>query len=118
MQAYISAEGLAFGAASATFYEAPLEVVVFVDIGFSDRNAWCGKEARGELENLTGVFHANRESAVEEQFLNRQVDIWEKSIVVLNKVNSGRRTSEHAGQRVAPQWGVFRTTLSAICPLP
>jgi len=75
MQAYISAEGLDFGPASATFYEAPLEAVVFVDIGVFDRTAWCRKEAHGELENLTGVFHANRESAVEEQFLDRQVNI-------------------------------------------
>ena len=85
MQAYISAEGLDFGLASAAVYEAALESAGFEDIKVTDRNAWYRQEARRELENLSGALHAGLESTVGGQFLNRQVDVWEKMIIVLDR---------------------------------
>lgn len=84
MQAYISAEGLDFGLASATVYRSALEAAGFVDIQIIDCNAWYRQEARRELENLTGVLYAQLESTVGKQFLNREIDVWRKMITVLD----------------------------------
>ena len=85
MQAYVSAEGLDFGLASAAVYEAALDAAGFEDIKVIDRNAWYRQEARRELEKLTGALHAGLESTVGKQFIDRQVDVWEKMIVVLDQ---------------------------------
>lgn len=85
MQAYVSAEGLDFGLASADVYRAALEAAGFEDIRVIDRNAWYRQEARRELKNLTGALHADLASTVGKQFLDRQVDVWEKMIVVLDQ---------------------------------
>ncbi len=85
MQAYVSAEGLDFGLASADVYRAALEAAGFEDIRVIDRNAWYRQEARRELNNLTGALHADLASTVGKQFLDRQVDVWEKMIVVLDQ---------------------------------
>ena len=85
MQAYISAEGLDFGLASAEVYQAALEAAGFEDIRVVDRNAWYRQEARRELARLTGTLHADLKSTVGKQFLDREVDVWEKMIVVLDQ---------------------------------
>lgn len=85
MKAYVSAEGLDFGLASADVYRAALEASGFMDIEIVDRNEWYRQEARRELENLTGALHRDLESTVGRQFLDRQVDVWEKMIVVLDQ---------------------------------
>lgn len=84
MQAYISAEGLDFGLASVAVYQSALEAAGFVDIQIVDRNTWYRREARRELENLTGVLYARLETTVGKQFLQREVDVWKKMIVVLD----------------------------------
>lgn len=85
MQAYIAAEGLDFGLASVTAYRSALEAAGFVDIQIIDRNAWYRQEARRELETLTGVLYAHLESTVGKQFLNREIDVWRKMILVLDQ---------------------------------
>ncbi|MFV1853125.1 MAG: methyltransferase domain-containing protein [Thalassospira sp.] len=85
MKAYVSAEGLDFGLASAEVYKAALEEAGFVDVRITDRNAWYREEARRELENLAGALHEELESTVGKQFLDRQVDVWRKMIVVLDQ---------------------------------
>ncbi|MEM7170311.1 MAG: methyltransferase domain-containing protein [Pseudomonadota bacterium] len=85
MKAYVSAEGLDFGLASAEVYAAGLEAAGFKEIEILDRNAWYRQESRRELENLTGVLHQGLQSSVGKQFLDRQVDVWKKMIVVLDQ---------------------------------
>lgn len=85
MQAYVSAEGLDFGLASAPVYEAAFKAAGFETIRVNDRNAWYRQEARRELEKLTGALQGGLESTVGRKFLDRQVDVWEKMIVVLDQ---------------------------------
>ena len=85
MQDYISAEGLDFGLAQDTVYQSALKEAGFVDIQFTDRNAWYRQEARRELENLTGGLQEHLESTVGKQFYQREIDVWRKMIVVLDR---------------------------------
>lgn len=85
MQAYIEAEGLDFGLASAAVYEAALEAAGFVDIRIADRNPWYRQEARRERDNMKGTLYAGLESTVGKEFLERQIDVWEKMIVALDQ---------------------------------
>ena len=55
MQAYIDAEGLDFGLASAKIYRQALEAAGFVDIEIEERNAWYRKQARIERDNLAAA---------------------------------------------------------------
>lgn len=85
MQVYIAAEGLDFGLASTAVYEAALEAAGFVDISTTDRNPWYRQEARRERDNLKGASYAGLESAVSKEFLDREIGVWEKMIVVLDR---------------------------------
>ena len=84
MQAYIDAEGLDFGLASAKIYRQALEAAGFVDIEIEERNAWYRKQARIERDNLAGPLSDQLASRVGEDFLRRQIDVWNKMIVVLD----------------------------------
>ncbi len=85
MEAYIEAEGLDFGLASASVYEAALGAAGFVDIRVADRNPWYRHEARRERDNMKGSLYAGLESAVGTEFLERQIDVWDKMIIVLDQ---------------------------------
>ena len=85
MQAYIDAEGLDFGLASAAVYEKALTEAGFMDIEIVDRNEWYRSEARRELERLTGVLYAELEAIVGRAFLDREIKVWERMIVVLDQ---------------------------------
>ena len=84
MQAYIDAEGLDFGLASAKIYRQALEAAGFVDIEIEERNAWYRNQARIERANLAGPLSDQLASRVGEDFLRRQIDVWNKMIVVLD----------------------------------
>ncbi len=84
MRAYIEAEGLDFGLASASIYEAALEAAGFVDISVTDRNSWYRQEARREQDNMKRALYADLQSTVGKEFLDHQIDVWEKMIVVLD----------------------------------
>jgi phosphoethanolamine N-methyltransferase len=85
MQAYVAAEGLDFGLASAAVYEAALEAAGFVDIRIADRNAWYRQEARRERDNMKGPLYEGLLSAVGKEFLDHQIDVWDKMIVALDQ---------------------------------
>ncbi len=85
MQAYIEAEGLDFGIASARTYEDALRAAGFTNIEFTDRNAWYRAEARRERDNLAGALFEGLTTSINREFLEREVDVWDKMIVVLDR---------------------------------
>jgi len=85
MQAYIDAEGLDFNLASATIYADALQAAGFVDIGIVDRNQWYRQQARVEREQLTGALSEGLASKLGTDFLNHQIDIWNKMISALDQ---------------------------------
>jgi len=85
MQAYITAEGLDFGLASAATYEDALEAAGFAEIRVTDRNAWYRQEARRERDAMKGPHYAGLEAAVGKDFLEHQIDVWDKMIVALDQ---------------------------------
>lgn len=84
MQAYIDAEGLDFGLASARTYKEAFNAAGFVDIEIDERNAWYRNQARVERDNLAGPLYESLVVQVGEDFLNREIDVWDKMIIVLD----------------------------------
>ena len=85
MQAYIDAEGLDFNLASATIYAEALQAAGFVDIGITDRNEWYQQQARVERGQLAGALSEGLASQLGNDFLEHQIDIWDKMIVALDQ---------------------------------
>ena len=85
MQAYIEAEGLDFGLASAAVYQRALSDAGFKDIQLNDRNAWYRQEARRERDNLAGALSSRLKMAVGREFLMHEIDVWDKIIIVLDQ---------------------------------
>jgi len=84
MQAYIEVEGLDFRLASAARYAAALEAAGFTDIDIDDRNEWYRHEARQERDNLRGALYEGLASRVDNDFLEREVEVWDKMIVAID----------------------------------
>ena len=85
MQAYIAAEGLDFGLASAKTYREALEAAGFVDIEIVDRNAWYREEARRERDQLRGALYDGLASQVGNDFLEHEIGVWDKMIVAADQ---------------------------------
>jgi phosphoethanolamine N-methyltransferase len=85
MQAYIEAEGLDFNLASARRYQAAMEAAGFTDIGFVDRNEWYREQARIERELLGQALYDGLASRVGTEFLQREIDVWDKMIIALDQ---------------------------------
>lgn len=85
MQAYLEAEGLGFGLASATTYTDALQAAGFIDIGIVDRHAWYRQQARIEREQLGGALYKGLASKVGEEFLEHEIEVWDKMIVALDQ---------------------------------
>ena len=85
MQAYVSAEGLDFGLANVDVYTDALAAAGFVAITTDDRNAWYRQRAREERDNLTGPLSESLRTTVGQDFLDHQIDVWEKMIVALDQ---------------------------------
>ena len=85
MQAYLEAEGLDFGLASAATYSDALQAAGFVDIGIVDRQEWYQQQARVEREQLGGLLYAGLESIVGTEFLEHEIEVWDKMIVALDQ---------------------------------
>jgi len=98
MQAYIDAEGLDFGLASLEVYQEAFEAAGFVDIGLEERNAWYQTQARVERDNLAGPLYDELLGQVGEEFLTREIDVWDKMIVVLDS-GEHRPTLLHARKK-------------------
>lgn len=85
MQAYLEAEGLDFGLASASSYADALEAAGFIDIEIVDRNDWYRERARQEREQLGGALYAGLASKVGAEFLEHEIDVWDKMIIALDQ---------------------------------
>jgi phosphoethanolamine N-methyltransferase len=84
MAAYLAAEGLDFGMASPSRYAAALADAGFVDIGLRSRNEWYREVARRERELLAGERRVEAVAAFGEEFVDHNLEIWERMIVVLD----------------------------------
>lgn len=85
MQAYLEAEGLDFGLASADTYAKALQAAGFVDIGIVDRNAWYRQQARDERELLGGKLYQGLASRVGNEFVEHEIEVWDKMIVAIDQ---------------------------------
>ena len=85
MTAYLEAEGLDFGLATADTYRTALDAAGFVDIGIVDRNNWYREEVKRERDQLAGALFADLESQVGREFLEHEIDVWNKLIVAVDQ---------------------------------
>ena len=99
MAAYLAAEGLDFGMASAARYEAAMAGAGFTAITVSSRNAWYRQTARAELERLRGEVGAAAARVVGGAFVDHNIKIWERMIPVLD---SGEHCPTHLRAQKPP----------------
>lgn len=85
MQAYLVAEGLDFGLASAATYRRALQQAGFTDIDITDRNEWYRQQARVEREQMGGSLYRDLSTRVGSDFLDHEIDVWDKMIVALDQ---------------------------------
>lgn len=83
MAAYIEAEGLNFGMASAARYAEAMRAAGFDEIRIESRNAWYQVEAKLELERLRGPTGAAAARIVGQDFVEQNIAIWERMVPVL-----------------------------------
>lgn len=99
MAAYLAAEGLDFGMASAARYEAAMRQAGFAAISVTSRNAWYRQTARAELERLKGAVGAAAAKVVGQSFVDHNIEIWERMIPVLD---SGEHCPMHLRAQKPP----------------
>lgn len=92
MRAYLAAEGLSFGMASAARYEAAMARAGFADVRTVNRNAWYRDVARRELERLKGPLFAPVTAAVGRDYVEKNIKTWGAMQVVLD---SGEHCPTH-----------------------
>ena len=85
MLAYVKAEGLDFGLANVDTYRDALQTAGFVDVEVVDRNEWYRHRAREERENLAGPLYAELVNVCGVEFVDHEIDVWDKMIVVLDR---------------------------------
>ena len=85
MAAYLVAEGLDFGLASAKTYRNALQSAGFTDIEIVDRNDWYRNQARQEREQMGGVLYEGLASKVGTEFLEHEIDVWDKMIIAIDQ---------------------------------
>lgn len=96
MAAYIAEEGLDFGMASAARYVDAMVAAGFVDVATTSRNAWYRQAARAELERLQGAAGQTAAQVVGQDFVDRNIAIWQRMIPVLD---SGEHCPTHLRAR-------------------
>lgn len=92
MQAYLAAEGLSFGMASARRYEKAMESAGFTDVRTVNRNAWYRDVARAELERLKGPLYRPVAEAVGADYVDKNIRTWTAMQQVLD---SGEHCPTH-----------------------
>lgn len=85
MQAYLEAEDLDFGLASADSYRQALQAAGFVDIDIVDRNDWYRQQARLEREQLGGALYDGLANQVGNEFLEHEIEVWDKLIIAVDQ---------------------------------
>ena len=83
MQAYIAAEGLDFGMASPSAYEAALLAAGFVDISLTSRHEWYLDVARHERAQMAGPWYGPAVERFGREFVDHNIEIWTAMLVVL-----------------------------------
>jgi SAM-dependent methyltransferase len=84
MAAYIQAEGLSFGMASARRYGAAMTAAGFVDVATTSRNGWYLDQARAELARLQdGPLHDRAVAAVGQDYVAKNIRTWRAMLKVL-----------------------------------
>ena len=92
MAAYIAAEGLDFGMASAARYREAMQAAGFADVRTLSRNGWYREQARQELARLQGAAGDEAAKLVGRDFVNHNIEIWARMIPVLD---SGEHCPTH-----------------------
>ncbi len=92
MRAYIEAEGLDFGMASAARYRDAMRSAGFVELSTTSRNAWYREAAREELARLRGPVGAAAARIVGQEFVDHNIAIWTLMLPVLQ---SGEHCPTH-----------------------
>jgi ubiquinone/menaquinone biosynthesis C-methylase UbiE len=85
MRAYLVAEGLDFGLASAKTYQQALENAGFIEVGVLDRNDWYRQQARTEREQLRSDLYDGLASKLGTEFLEHEIEVWDKMIVAIDQ---------------------------------
>lgn len=85
MKAYIAAEGLDFGMASARRYAEAMAAAGFVQVSTESRNEWYRQHARSELAALSGPLYEKAVAGLGQDFVDHNIEIWQRMIVVLDK---------------------------------
>ena len=92
MKEYIASEGLDFGMATPQRYVDAMTSAGFRNCETISRNAWYREQARVELDRLKGPVGAEAAKIVGQDFVNKNIGIWEKIIPVLD---SGEHCPTH-----------------------
>lgn len=92
MKAYLEAEGLSFGMASARAYLAAMAEAGFVESRAESRNEWYREVARTELSRLKGTLHSAAVAAVGEAYVAKNIRTWTAMQKVLD---SGEHCPTH-----------------------
>lgn len=85
MKAYIAAEGLDFGMASAKRYEKALAAAGFTNIKITSRNGWYREQARREIAAMKGPLYEKASAELGHHFVDHNIEIWERMLVVLDR---------------------------------
>ncbi len=85
MRAYLVAEGLDFGLASAARYRDALLQAGFHEIRIVDRNEWYREQARKERERLAVELYDHLADEVGKDFLEHEIEVWDKMIVAVDQ---------------------------------
>ncbi len=85
MRAYLVAEGLDFGLASAARYREALLAAGFHEIRIFDRNEWYREQARLERERLAVELYDRLADEVGKDFLEHEIEVWDKMIVAVDQ---------------------------------
>ncbi len=96
MAEYIAAEGLDFGMATPSRYQAAMTAAGFDKINTTSRNAWYRTQARAELDRLKGKVGQTAARIVGEDFVQQNIGIWTRMIPVLD---SGEHCPTHLAAR-------------------
>ena len=94
MAEYIAAEGLDFGMASPAAYQMAMAEAGFEAVTTTPRNHWYRAQARIELARLQGADGAKVAAVVGQDFVDRNIRIWQRMIPVLD-------TGEHCPTHLA-----------------
>ncbi|MEZ5873238.1 MAG: methyltransferase domain-containing protein [Nitratireductor sp.] len=92
MRDYLAAEGLSFGMASPSRYEAAMRKAGFTDVRTVNRNPWYREVARGELQRLRHSEYERIAAIVGKDYVDKNIKTWSAMQIVLN---SGEHCPTH-----------------------